>query len=410
MNTLKTFYSFALLTLLTLSLLMAACGDTAPQVAGPPPSPTPGLKQETDRDLFFVMSVPISWVKNSDKEAANFVAPDDPNLKMSVSVAQVTRLTADSTRILQEKLDSIKGRYPQARQDNAGQLTLVDNTVALSKISYVENNLEITEYLAQVNVPKADRAYILQGRSPAVSAEQRKTIFLTSFESFKANPPLTVPATLTAAAQGDPAVALASAGGKVSGNKTIPGKVATQVEWQSPPLLYGPNRFVVSGYFPRDWQWQAKSFPTLDRTALAITPKSSLANPGLYFTAPNNEALLQLGIVPEVFRNEDPPSSEEYLKAIDPYLKTFSQSITGLGSRTTITDLANVGTFFRTTFIVRSDSGATSSRGVVLFRSAGRHLVMGVITLNAQASLKQELIDGYDIDLQSIISSVKVSN
>jgi hypothetical protein len=415
-------YKSSLLLLLTvLSLLLAACGgDQIPTIAGPPPTPTPSFKQEANQDLFFVMSVPATWNKTSEKDAITFTAPEDGNVRLTITSVVAPKLTADSTRILQEELDKRKTRFSQFRQDNAGLINLVDSNVNLYKVTYFDASTEISEYLAQINVPLAERAYILSGRALAATAEQRKSTFVSSFQSFKSNAPLTVPATLTAAAGGDSA---ANSAGAVTGDKTSPGKVNTLVDWTSPALLYGPTKFTVEGLFPQNWQWRIKSFPGLDPSVLPPTPTAAVpgstpapapgtpafANPGLYFTAPNNEAFIQVGIVPNAFPTEAPPSTDDYKKAIEPYLKSFNLSLAGLGSRNSTTELANVGTFFRTTFVARGDNGVTNARGVVLFRSEGRHLVMSVVTLGPTAALKQNLIDGYDADIQSIASSVKVT-
>lgn len=405
--------------MLSLALLLTACGgDSIPTIAGPPPTPTPGFRQETNQELFFVMSVPVNWVKTSEQGSVTFTANDDPNVKLSVTSVKASKVTIDSTRYLQAELDKRKARYTSFVQDNAGLLRLVDNTFSLYKVSYTDNTSNVVEYMAQVNVPQSEQAYLLAGRSLVASGDRLKTIFTSSFESFKSNAPLTVPASLTAGAN-EAGVASTTNGGTITGDRITPGKVNTLADWQSPSLSYGSTRFTVSGYFPLNWQWRIKSFPLLDPGVLAatstpgvgITPAAvanSLANPGLYVTAPNQDAFIQLGIIPNVFPSEAPPSADDYKKALDPYLKSFNLSLNGLGSRNSISELTNVGTFFRTTFVARSDNGATNARGVVLFRSAGRHLLMGVVTLSPTASLKQNLIDGYDADIQSIISSVQV--
>ncbi len=398
------------LLMLGLALLLVGCGDS-PIPAGPPPTPTPSFRQETNQDLFFVMSVPINWAKTSDATSVTFTATEDANLKLSVTTVSASPLTPDSTRILQEKLDSLKAKHPEMRQDNAGFIRLVTDNVSLFKVNYTDNGAEVTEYMAQVNAPSSARAYLLVGRSPTASAEQRRTVFLTSFESFKSNAPLIVPASLTAGAgAGDPTALAANAGGKISGDKTAPGRVTTLVDWQSPALVYGSSRLTVQGLLPQDWQWRIKSFPTLDKTVVTVTPTSStVANPGLYLTAPNGEAFIQVGVVPNVFRGDAPPSTDEYTKAIDPYLKSFNQSIASQGSRNSISTLENSGAFFRSTFVARNDSGTTTARGVILFRSAGRHLVVGAVTLGAGAATKNNLVEGYDADLQNLVSSIKVT-
>lgn len=405
----------SVLLLTSLSLFLAACGDT-PQVVAPPTTPTPSFRQETNQDLFFVMSVPVNWIKTTEKDSVIFTANDDKNVKLTVTTIPSKNLTGDSTRFLQEKLDALKVNYPELRQDNAGVLHFINDTVSLFQVSYTEGGVALTQYLAQVNAPLSERAYLLIGQTPTAKANDSKQVFISSFESFKTNAPLVVPATLTAGAGlGDPTALAASAGGKVTGTKTAPGKVTTEVEWQSPPLPYGSARFTMTGLFPQAWQWRVRAFPNLDRSLITATPgtpaANELLNPGLYLNAPDSEAFMQLGVVPNAFASETPPSVEEYNRAITPYLDSFKrQTINGLGSKNTVSDLTNVGPFFRLTFIARNDAGATNARGVVLFRSAGRHLIMGVVTLSPSASLKQNLIDGYDIDLQSIISSIKVTS
>ncbi|MEI6045074.1 MAG: hypothetical protein WCS37_12040 [Chloroflexota bacterium] len=399
------------LLLIGLALLLPACGDTPPTVlVVPQGTPTPSFRQETNQELFFIMSVPVNWPKTTDKDSVTFSANDSPNLKMSVVAIPAKNLTPTSTRILQEKLDSLKVQYPQMLQNNAGLLKMINNNLTLYQVSYTDNGTDLTEFLAQINVPLSDRAYLLSGQTLTAKANEHKPLFVAAFESFKANAPLTVPASLTAGAI-DPTLQAINQGGKVTGANPLPGKFITQVEWQAPPLYYGQNKFSLSGLFPLDWNWRLKSFPSLDPTFVtAKATDPSLANPGIYLTAPDNAVTIQLGLVPYAFATEAPPSVEEYNRVIDPYFKTFKQSVSGLGSRNTISDLANVGTFFRSTFVVRSDNGTTSGRGVLLIRSAGRHLVMGVVTLSADASLKQNLVDGYDSDLQSVVSSLKVGS
>ncbi len=409
---------FALFLLATgLAAVFAACGDApAPQVVVPTATPTPSFRQEVNQELFFIMSIPNNWAKNGDKDMVAYVAPEDANLKISVSATSAQRLTADSTRILQEKLDTYKTRFTNFRQDNAGLLKLVDATINLFKLTYTEAGTEISEFTAQVNAPSSNRAYILSGRSLAAQAEQRKSTFTTAFESFKSNAPLAVPATLTAAAGGDPTAVAASAGGKVTGNKGTTGKTGDLVEWQSPTLLSGSNRYVFSGLFPNNWQWRIKSFPTLlapasptGAAATTITASPQLANPGLYLTAPDNETFVQLGIVPNAFASDAVPSTEDYQRAYEPYYQSFKQTIESQGSRNTISDVTNVGALYRATFVARNDAGATNTRGVLFIRSAGRHLLMTIVTLGPNSAIKQNLVDGYEADLQTLALSIKVS-
>src|SRR5690349_13299320 len=104
----------SVLLLTGLSLFLAACGDT-PQVVAPPTTPTPSFRQETNQELFFVMSVPVNWAKTTDKDSVVFTANDDKNVKLTVTTIAAKNLTGDSTRFLQEKLDALKVNYPDLR-------------------------------------------------------------------------------------------------------------------------------------------------------------------------------------------------------------------------------------------------------------------------------------------------------
>ncbi|HEX2911209.1 MAG TPA: hypothetical protein VH186_10405 [Chloroflexia bacterium] len=398
--------AFLLLVMLLSSMLLAACGQESTPVP-PTPTPAPRFQQENNSDLFFTMNIPFNWNKNVlDANTVVYTPPDNANLGIGVVSQQIGKLTPDSRRLLEQRVDQLKSRFSDLKQDvgGGGTLTLVDTAISVDRLTYSSNNIELNQYITEANNVQADRAYVLFGVTPSKDADTYRPLYFDCFKSFSstANP---VPAQNNESGVADPTVVAANLGGKIrptSGNEEK-GKVLRLVEWETPPLNANLKTPRIKGLFPYDFGWRLRPYPT------PTTPAIYLDSPVVDRTT--NQAVMQISVFKDAFPSGN-PTEDDWKKFYTPLLNTlFNQTITSYGSpfNVKIGDVASSGPLYRAPFVAISNTGELNSRGFVLFSRSGTHGVVSVLSLSPVASLKQDLVDGFDADFQRMVNSFSVS-
>lgn len=411
-----------LVLLVVVGLVLAACGEEATPAPQFSPTPTPKFQQENNRELFFTMAVPFGWNRNvQDANTVVYVNPKNGSEAIGVISRQIGKLTPTSKRLLEERLDTLKSRFPALRNDlnGAGTISLVDTTIGVDRLTYTDsNNTDVFQYLTQVNNVRAERAYILFAVSSVPQADTLRPLYLEAFRSFTSS---AADAGITGdnlSGVADPTVIAANEGGKIRpfGGREVRGRVLRLVQWETAPL--NPSQLGVTaitpgvrqprgevrieGLFPYEYLWRLKGFPVQTQ-------------PAIYLESPvvdrtSSQAAIQVGVYRDALPANN-PTADEWKRFYDPILKTLvTQTFSSYGSPSNITlsDVGRAGNLYRVAFTARSEAGDVQSRGVVLFSKSGPHGLVSLVSLSPAASVKQELYESLDADLQTMVNTFVV--
>ncbi len=386
------------------SLLLVACGDAATPI---PPTATPSFqqkfRQDNNPDLFYTMNFPEGWTRAAvDATSVVYTSPTDANLKIGLVSKSIVKLKPDDQSLLQVRTTQVKNANPGTREDpgGGGTLNLLDTTVSVNRLSYSSNNNDLIQYIAQVNNVKAERGYLLFGISTAKDSSIYQPLYFDSFRSFTSSAPEVARGESGVA---DPTVLVANAGGKIRpvNAREVRGQYLKMVEWQSPPLNVNVKQPTLSGTFPLDYDWRLRPFPTP-------------AQPALYLTSPivdnnANQAVIQIAIFKDAFKSAT-PSADDWRAFYSPTLNTLAaQYVQSFGTSIQPLEVTQAGPLYRVPFTARNTKGEVGSRGFILFGHSGTHGILGVISISPGSAAKQNLVDGFDRDFQTIISSLKVN-
>ncbi len=392
---------------LLISVLLAACGEEATPIP-PTPTPLPRFQLETNFEQLFTMNIPYGWTKNPvDSTSVLYQSPAATTDKVGVVSRQVDRLTPESQTLLVERTNSLKSRFPGLKEEaGSDTIVLVDSNTKVNRLTYIENGTETIQLLLQFNNVKAERSYLVFGLMAAKGADKSIPLYLDSFRSF------TSTATERAggnAALADPTVIAGQLGGKVvlRTGQEVKGRYLTLVGWQTPPLDLNKKVPIVTGYFPKDYKWRLSPFPTNEQ-------------PGIYLESPiidstTAQAVIQLG----VYKDKLPAgtaTADDWKKFYDPilitlrtkYLPSYGPTVKLDPDPVAAITGPNSTTYYRSSFTVRNDDGSVKSRGVILFSRSGSHGVVSVLSLSPIASLSQNLVDSFDLDMQTMANNFQV--
>jgi hypothetical protein len=388
------------------SLLMGACGENpTPAPVAPTAPPPPSFQQESNPDLKFSMNMPFGWTRNAiDANTVVYTKPDDPNIGIGVVSRVIGKLTPDSQRLAQERMDTLKAQFPAMQLDptGGGSLTLVDTTLNVARMSYTNaSNVDVVQYAVQANNVKAERAYVLFAVTTVKDADTYRPLFLECFKSFMstAQPNL---AQSTDSGVADPTVVAANLGGYVRpiGGRDQQGQYLRLVDWTTPPLNAKLKMPTISGLFPYDYAWRLRPFPQPDKPALYL--ESNVVD------KTTSEATMLFGVYKDAFSNAS-PTTDDWRKFYTPILTLLrDQNLKSYGPNVSIGDIATAGELYRAPYTARNASGDVTSRGVILFSRSGTHGIVSLLSLSQYASVKQALLDSLDTDFQQIVGSFSV--
>lgn len=419
-----------LLIVITLTLgLLAACGDS-PTPVPPTPTPTPKYQQENNFDLLFTMNIPFNWNKNVvDANTVVYQNPADANEQVGIISKAVDKLTPESQALLQDRTNQVKSKFPGLREDvGSDSINLVASTIKVNRLSYSSNGADLIQYLTEFNNVGAQRAYVLFGITNAKTADTNRPLYLDAFRSFIS----------TAADKGgnassitDPTVVAGFNGGKVvlrSGQEQK-GVYLTLVAWETPPLDLAQKAPRITGYFPKNYSWRIRPYPVegltppTTPTATATSGASATvaakgAIPAVYLESPvvdrtTAQAVMQFGVVKDAIPSSS-PSADDWKKFYTPVLNLLQNStLSSYGSVANIEppaalNASNGATIYRAPFSIKSADGAVNSRGIILFSRSGTHGVVSVLSLSPAASIQQSLVDNFDTDFQTMVTSFTV--
>ncbi len=400
--------SWAILVVAALltSLVLAACGENpTPAPVAPSPTPAPHFQQENNPDLKFSMNMPFGWVRNViDANTVVYTKPDDRNIGIGVVSRVIGKLTPDSQRLAQERMDTLKAQFPAMQVDptGGGSLTLVDTTLNVARMSYTNaSKVDVVQYAVQANNVKAERAYVLFAVTTVKDADTYRPLFLDCFKSFMstAQPNL---AQSTDSGVADPTVIAANLGGYVrpTGGRDVQGQYLRLVDWNTPPLNAKLKTPVISGLFPYDYSWRLRPFPQADKPALYL--ESNVVDKS------TSEASMLFGVYKDAFSNAS-PTTDDWRKFYTPVLTLLkNQNLKSYAPNVSLGDVATAGQLYRVPYTARNDSGAVMSRGVILFSRSSTHGIVSLLSLSQYAAVKQELLDSLDADFQQIVGSFTV--
>lgn len=390
------------------SLLLAACGDSAaPTQAPPTATPLPSYQQESNSGLKFSMNMPFGWSRTAiDANTVVYTKPSDPNIGIGVISRVIGKLTPDSQRLAQERMDTLKKQFPAMQVDpsGGGNLTFVDTTLNVARMSYTNaSNVDVVQYAVQANNVKAERAYVLFGVTTVKDADTNRGLFLDCFKSFMSTAqPVVSQADSAGSGVADPTVVAANLGGYVrpTGGRDQQGAYLRLVDWQTPPLNASLKMPTISGLFPYDYAWRLRPFPQADKPALYL--ESNVID------KTTSEATMLFGIYKDAFTNSS-PTSDDWRKFYTPILTLLrDQNLKSYGPNVTIGDVAAMGELYRAPYTARSQAGDVTSRGVIIFSRSGTHAVVSLLSLSQYASVKQALLDNLDADFQQMVGSFSV--
>lgn len=388
------------------SLLLAACGEAAtPVPVAPTATPIPRYQQENNTALQFSMNMPFGWTKTTiDANTVVYTRPDNPNIGIGVVSRQVGKLTPESQRLAQERVDQLKRQFPGMQEDptGGGSLSLVDTTLTISKLSYTNaSNVDVIQYAVEANNVKAERAYVLFGVTTTKEADTYRPLFLDSFKSFMSTAQTNVSQSSDSGVA-DPTVIAANEGGivrPISGREQQ-GQYLRLVEWETPPMNAMLKQPRITGFFPYDYKWRLRPFPQADKPALYL--ESNVVDK----TAA--EASMLFGVYKDAFPVNN-PTTDDWRKFYTPILELLkNQNLKSYGPNVTIGETLNTNGLYRVPFTARDDSGDVTSRGVILFSRSGTHGVVSLLSLSQFASVKQSLLDSLDQDFQVMVNSFTV--
>ncbi|MBN9391537.1 MAG: hypothetical protein J0I20_26125 [Chloroflexi bacterium] len=398
-------WPFLLVAALCTSLLLAACGNDAPTQAPPSPTPLPSYQQENNTSLLFSMNMPYGWVRNVvDANTVVYTNPNDPNIGIGVVSKQIGKLTSDSQRLAQERMDTLKAQFPSMQIDpsGGGTLTLVDTTLNVARMAYTNaSNVDVVQYAVEANNVKAERAYVLFGVTTIKDADTNRGLFLNCFKSFMSTAQPNLNQT-TDSGVADPTVIAANKGGFVrpTGGRDEQGQYLRLVDWDSPPLNANLKLPVISGLFPYDYSWRLRPFPQSDK-------------PGLYLESnvvdkTTSEATMLFGVYKDAFSTTS-PTTDDWNKFYTPILNLLQvQNLKSYGPSVSVEGVALAGQLYRTKYTARSATGDVTSRGIILFSRSGTNGIVSLLSLSQYASVKQALLDNLDADFQEMVSSFSV--
>ncbi len=429
----NSFAAAWLVSLLATLLLLAACGDSPTPVL-PTATPAPDYQLVTEPELFFTASVPSNWQRAVVEPATHVQYKQNGSevLRIGFISRRVGKLTPDSQRVLEERVDGEKKKYPALKVDKGGggTVTLVDTTISIDRLSYTNaEGVEELQYILQANNVRAERAYVIYAATPAKDNATFQAIFNYCFKNFSSTA-TEVPQVSGESGLADPTVLAANAGGIIrpANAREIKGRQLRLVEWQSPPLSASAKQPVVTGTFPYDYTWRLRPFlvpaitvPTtpLPGTTPLATPTKANANlpapaaPALYLESPEvdrttRQALMQF----LVYRDTLPaagPSVEEWRRFYEPISAALLDGpLKAYGATVTLGDVVLTNQLYRAPFTARDFAGQVQSRGIVLFSRSGPHAIVSVLSLSPKASTIQDLLDKYDADFQTIVKSLQV--
>ncbi len=396
-------------------LVLVACGEE-PTPVPPTPTPTPRFQLETNNDLFYTLNIPFNWNKSPvDANSVIYVNPKDQVELEGVISKNIDKLGPESQQLLQERVSQLKSRFSNLKEDGSSDsINLGDATVRINRLNYSNNGADLIQYLAQVNNVKANRAYLLYAVTNAKTAEVNRPLYLDSFRSFTSTASASPDANSVLA---DPTVVAGNKGGKVviRSGQEYKGRYLTLVAWETPPLDLNKKAPRITGYFPKDYTWRVLPFRINDL-------------PFLYLESPivdrtTSQASMQFTVVPNAFATGT-PSADDWKKF---YEATFDKEdkekgkkpgimtavLNSYGSNVKVDPVATVptttgATIYRAPFIARNDDGSVKSRGTILFNRSGTNGIISVLSLSPAASINQTLLESFDADFQTMISSFTV--
>jgi hypothetical protein len=409
----RRFGKFSLLLgiLVLLTLVLAACGGETPPTEVPPtPTVSTTYKVDNNPDLFFSISVLDTWTKQTNTSNSVSYQPGNiQNVGITISTSKITRLLPTSTELTDRRLRELKAQYSNISINTGEPLRLPDRDIVITEVKY-NNGTDVTEYLGQVNIAKADRGYLLLGLVANAQIEKYKPIVRQSLSTMTFNPP-EVTNQLSGTATPDATPVIDRGAVKVSPNApTVAGKITTFVDWTTPALQPGASPSLsLTGKFPQLWNWGFKNFPTDN-------------NPGIFFNSikanakdvvglSSAEASFRLGVVQGAF-SSDNPTAQDWTNVIAPYLIQFNEVIfPSIGGDVQTTNLTTDSTGLRKlTFNIRENNGGSiNTRGSLYFRKINRDLLVATLFVGPDASIKDALVTNYDADLLTVVNSIRIN-
>lgn len=389
--------------ILTLSLILTACGGDAPTPAPPSPTPTPEFQTETNIELLFNMQIPYGWTKQVvNNETVVYINPADPNMGLGVLTRQVDKLTPTSKDLLKTRVDFLRNQFPsmEVAPNGGGNFTVVDNSVSVDRLVYTNaNGVQVLQFLAQVNNVAAQRPYVLYAVTDVKNADVYQPRFLKAFGTFVST---ARPVASGESGVVDPTQQAAQNGGRVvsAGRDTL-GRYLRLTDWQTPPLDIAEKKPVLTGQFPVQYGWIISTFPTKQQPSITLTsPKMDLNSP---------EAVIRIGVFKDVLP-EGTPSREEWDKFFTPLRKQIDENfVQTSGRKATLEDLVQVGNIYRAGFIGRDPNGVVLGRGYLYISKSGKHGIVTLLTLSQQVALKPAIIDNFENDIRQLVNSLKVN-
>ena len=394
---------FGLVALLLTTMILSACGDAPTPV---PPTPTPTFEeqyqQDTNPQLFYTMNIPTGWTSAMvDPNTAVYSRPDDPNFKVGVISKSIDNLTPDDKTLLQTRISQVTAVYTGAQDapSGGGTLSLVDTTSAVDRLSYTSNNVTLYQFVAQVNNVKANRAYLLYAISTVKDAANFQPIYFNCFNTFASTAPNVARGQSGVA---DPTVMAGNAGGIINpANPNITnGQYLRLVQWQSPPVDPNAKKPVLTGLFPLNYSWRLLPFPTEKQAALY------LSSPVVDRNA--NQAIMQITIYKDAFKSGS-PSADDWRTFYTSELNVLAtEYLQDLGPNYQPINVTQVGNLYRVPFTATQSNGTVNSRGFIMFGHSGTNAIVGVVAISPASAVRQDLVDGFDHDFQTIINSIQV--
>lgn len=424
-------FHFAIIGLLLLALGLSACsGSPTP----PPPTNTPANRffKDTDPQRYFSIEVLAGWNKTTiDVKSVAYLAPL-PDTKITVATDTFNRLQPQDRTLLDRRIDQIRNQYRQLTTNPSGQITTSEGTATLYEIKY-NNAKDVVEYVAQVNVVGASRAYLLQGLTSLTEADKNKEIFLRSFNSMTFNPPNTSVAVATA--NTNPTVLSSQEGGVVQARQGFPADNSIArvplANWTTPPL--NTNLLALNGFFPATWQWRLVKFPKPENSGIIFSATNTSVVSGS-----SAEATIQIGLIENAFASEAAPSLPDFEKIATPYLEYYNaKALTAIGVGVTIfpfgtpsipvttptavptgtppptprvsptAPISSAGVQ-RAPFVVRNSDGKIVTKGAIYARQLGKNLIISSLLLSSGAALVDSTVNDYEAVMLKLMGSLKL--
>lgn len=415
-------FNVALIGLTILALVLSACNTAPPTPPPPTNTPTNTVFRDVENDLFYTIDYPAGWQKIVvDAKTREYTAPL-PDTKMTIAIETFDRVLPDNRSVVERVVRDRRNRFRQVSEEPGGNLVIPGlPEITFTKLKY-NTGRDVVEYVSQINVVTAGRAYLLLGLTLATNEETYRPLFFKSFESLTLFPPAAP--TQAATAIVNPTVIAAQQGGVVQPRQGFPPDTSIRrvplVNWTTPPL--NNNLIAFNSTFPANWQWRLVRFPKPEN--FGIVMNAPFGGP---VGGSSSEATIQVGIVENAFDSDAPPTLQRFEQIMLPYIEYYNfNTLANLGTSVQIlppsaaqtattpnvtprpaAQISSVGVQ-RSPFVVRDSNGSITTRGAIYGRQIGRNLIMSTVLLSSGAAINETINADYDAAMLKLMNNIKV--